>query len=282
MMHASQTTKLQQRIEADVKIERVHTFNRVPRSLLEGAASATLSGAFWIALGTASTVLAQAPAFEVASVKRNAAGGNRIEVRPGELTITSATLTACIAWAYRVQSSQISGADARVSDQLNSERYDIVAKSADHVTEDEIRLMLQSLLADRFKFAFHRQAREMRTYALLLDKRGPRFHESSGIGDSAQQAKSKLMRQWKWTTMSQFAATLSDAMEAPVEDQTGLAGQYDLSLDLTPYLSTDGAPTEIASMMVTALREQLGLTVEARRLPIDVMIVDHVEHPSAN
>jgi uncharacterized protein (TIGR03435 family) len=235
-------------------------------------------------VGIASMALAQAPvpAFEVASVKPNPAGGNRIETRPGELRITSATLTTCIVWAFRVQSSQVSGADAKVASELNSERYDIVAKSGDPASENELRVMLQNLLADRFKFAFHRQTREMRAYALQVDKRGPRFYESTGAGESMQQAKSKLIRQWKWTTMPQFAAVLSEAMEAAVEDQTGLTGKYDLSLDLTPYLSTDGARTELAGMMVTALREQLGLTVESRHVPIDVLVVDHVEHPSAN
>lgn len=227
------------------------------------------------------TVLAQ-PAFEVASVKPNPAGGNRVEVTPGRVTITSATIATCIKWAYGLRDRQISGATGAVSDLLTSERYDIVAKSAGVVPEDQLKLMLQTLLAERFQLTFHKQSKEMQVYALLVDKNGPKFHESQGEGESQQQLKGKLTRQWKWTTMPQFANTLSDAMQAPVNDQTGLTAKYDLALDLTPYLpSTDERP-DIAGMMVTAIREQLGLKMEARRSPVEVMIVERLEKPSAN
>jgi len=233
------------------------------------------------------SVLAQAPpeaapAFDVASVKLNPAGGNRIEVTPGRLTITSATLATCIKWAYGVQDRQFSGANSGIVGLLTSERYDIVAKSAGLAPESQLKRMLQTLLAERFQLAFHQQTKEAQVFALLADKNGPKFHESQGEGESSQQAKSRLSRQWKWTSMTQFAESLSDAMQAPVLDQTGLAAKYDFALDLTPYMpSTDERP-DIASMMVTAIREQLGLKLESRRAPVNVMIVDRLEKPSAN
>jgi uncharacterized protein (TIGR03435 family) len=223
-----------------------------------------------------------APAFEVASIKSNNAGGNYIEVTPQTLTAHSATLATCIAWAYRVPVSQVSGSNAAASSLLDSERYEIVAKAAGSVTESQLRLMLQTLLADRFKVTLHRQSRVMQTWALLIEKREPKLHASEGDGQSSQQVKSKLTRQWTSTRMSQFADNLSEAMQAPVEDQTGLPGKYDFSLDLTPYLPTTGERPDIASMMTTAVREELGLKLESRRAPTDVLVIDHVEKPSPN
>jgi uncharacterized protein (TIGR03435 family) len=223
-----------------------------------------------------------APAFEVASVRSNPGGGNMIEVTPGHLHVTSATLATCIKWAYRVQNGQISGRTSAISDLLNTERYDIVAKSTELVADQQIRLMLQTLLADRFKLVLHKEARDTQMYSLLLEKNGRKFSESQGAGESEQQSKSKLTRRWKWTSMKQFADTLSDAMQAPVVDQTGLLGTYDFSLDLTPYLPTTGERPDLAAMMVTAIREQLGLRMESHKAPIDVMVIDRLEKASEN
>jgi uncharacterized protein (TIGR03435 family) len=225
---------------------------------------------------------AGSPAFEVASVKLNPAGGNRIEASQGRLTVTSATLTTCIKWAYRVQDRQISGATSAVSDLLGSERYDIMAKSAGIVPESQLRLMLQNLLTERFGLAFHQQTKEMQVFALVVDKKGPKLSVSQGEGDGQQQAKSRMMRQWKWTTMKQLADVLSEAMETPVLDETGLPAKYDFSLDLTPYLPANGERPDLSGMMVTALRDQLGLRVESRRGSVEVMVIDRLEKPSAN
>jgi len=81
--------------------------------------------------------------------------------------------------------------------------------------------------------------------------------------------------------MTQLAASLGEAMQAPVVDQTGLPGRYDLSLDLAPYL-TPGERPDISGMMVTAVREQLGLKLESRRAAADVLVIDHIEKPAAN
>jgi len=223
-----------------------------------------------------------APAFEVASIRQNEAGGNIIEVTPGRLTITSATLATCIKWAYDVQDSQISGATSTVSDLLNGERYDIVAKSTEPIPDGQLKLMLQNLLAGRFKLALHKQSRDMRVYALVVAQNGPKLRESQGEGESKQQARSKLARQWTRTDMAQFAVEISGAMEAPVLDQTRLLAKYDFSLDLTPYLPTTGERPDIAGMMITAIQEQLGLKVESRRAAVDVLVIDHLEKPSEN
>jgi uncharacterized protein (TIGR03435 family) len=81
---------------------------------------------------------------------------------------------------------------------------------------------------------------------------------------------------------AQLTSSLAEAMQAPVLDQTGLAGKYDFSLDLTPYLPATGERPDIGAMMATAVREQLGLKLEPRRAAADVLVIDHLEKPTAN
>src|SRR5689334_17787963 len=96
------------------------------------------------------------PAFEVASIKPDDSGGNYIEVTPGALQAHSATIATCITWAYGVHSSQVVGAGSPVSGLLQSDRYTIVAKTAGQVPDSQLRIMLQTLLAERFKLDFDR------------------------------------------------------------------------------------------------------------------------------
>jgi uncharacterized protein (TIGR03435 family) len=221
------------------------------------------------------------PAFEAASIKPDDTGGNYVEAKSGSLTAHSATPATCIMWAYGVQSSQIAAANSAVSGLLESARYSIVAKTGGAAPDSQVRLMLQTLLAERFKLALHRETRDRRTLALVVEKNGPKFHPSEGDGESKQQAASKLVRRWTSTTMAQLAASLSDAMQAPVHDQTGLAGKYDFSLDLSSYVVAGERP-DISAIMVTAVREQLGLKLEPRRAATDVLVIDRLEKPSEN
>jgi uncharacterized protein (TIGR03435 family) len=226
-----------------------------------------------------------APRFEVASIRPANSGGNYVETKPGTVLVHSATLATCIKWAYGVTSSQISGADL-----LDSERYEIVAKASEPVSDATLRVMFQNLLADRFKLALHRQSRETQVYALQVEKEKPKFHESEGEGESRQQlVGSKLHRQWKWTTIAGLTDSLSEAVQRPIIDRTGLTGRYDFDLDLTPYLAAGGDRPELGrlqqdlpGMVVTAVREQLGLKLTAMRASVDVLVIDHVETPSPN
>ncbi len=221
-------------------------------------------------------------AFEVASIKPDESGGNIIESKPGYLTARSATPATCIMWAYGVQSSQISGANPAVSSLLQSDRYSILAKAAGPVPDPQLRIMLQTLLAERFKLALHRQNKEMQVLVLVVDKTGPKLHPADGDGESKEQPTSKLSRRWLSTSMAQLATSLGEAMRAPVQDQTGLSGKYDFAVDLTPYLPANGERPDIAGMMVTAVREQLGLRLESRRAVSEVLVIDNLEKPTAN
>ena len=235
-------------------------------------------------VGTAQPTAA-APKFEVASIKANDAPGNRLEVTPGTVTVHSGTLATCIMWAYDVQYSQLSGADAATSRALDSDRYDIVGKAGANVPEGQLKLMLQSLLAERFKLTVRQQNKEMPGYALVLAKKEPKLRESEGEGESKQVAKSRFDRQWTRTTMAQFADEISGAMDGPVLDETGLNARYDISLNLTPYMPADlqpGQRPDLPAMMRTAVQEQLGLKLEVRKASRNVLVVDHLEKPSGN
>lgn len=232
-------------------------------------------------LGSCIAAVAQTtPAFDVASVKPGGSG-DYIEVTRGGMIAHGARLASCIKWAWNLQDGQVSGATRAISDFLVSDRYDIDARTPGLVSEAQTRLMLQTLLAERFQLTFHKERREVQTFALLVDKGGPKFRESAA-SESRMEAKSKLNRSWTHTTMRQFTDTLSEAMQAPVLDQTGLTASYDFSIDLTPLLPQNGERPDISGMMVTALREQLGLRLASVRAPLDVVIVDRLEKPSSN
>ncbi|HWF08149.1 MAG TPA: TIGR03435 family protein [Bryobacteraceae bacterium] len=222
-----------------------------------------------------------APAFEVASVKPADTGGDEIELTPGALLVHGGRLATCIKWAFDVQQGQVAGGTPAISNLLGSERFEIDAKTQGPVPEARARLMLQSLLAERFHLAFHKDSRQMQAFGLTVDRSGPKFRESQGV-ESRVELRSKLNRSWTRTTIAGFANTLADAMQAPVLDQTGLAGNYDIALDLTPYMSRTGERPDIAAMMVTALREELGLRLVSLRAPFEVIVIDRLERPSSN
>jgi uncharacterized protein (TIGR03435 family) len=252
---------------------------------------------------------AAVPAFEVASIKpsqgyRDARGRERenVTTSAGRLTMRNVTVSFCIKWAYGVLDNQVAGPAF-----LNSERYDIVSKATTPAGADEhMKLMLQALLAERFKLTFHRQSKIMSVYTLVVAKNGPRFtagraitappstveapaheaqfHKSEGEGKSnIQLGKESVMA--RWTTMAQFAELLAGPVQAPVLDMTGLEGRYDFLVDWRPYAGYDapeGQRSDVVSMIIAGLQEQLGLKLESRKAPVDILVVDHIEKPSQN
>ena len=253
-------------------------------------------GVFWLG---GSLCLAQA-GFELASVKVSELGrmggeGSRkgnLSSEPGSLIIRNLTLKACVSWAYHVRDYQVTGPGW-----IENERYDIMAKSGDPVKEDGLRKMLQTLLAERFKLAVHRETRELPVYVLTVDRGGSRMKPSEGAGESSfQPVKSmgKLVMTISHTTVGQFADVLgSGLLQLPVLDQTGLAGAYDFTIDISRYIDPTLGPgagvtspidRSMAENAITmALREQLGLRLESKKSPLDIVVVDRAERvPTEN
>ena len=228
---------------------------------------------------TVIALLLSASAFDVASIRSSSGGGNYIDVTPGTVRAHGATLMTCLAWAYSLQRSQVISADASMGRHLNADRYDIDAKSVAPAPLSDLKDAFQRLLEDRFKLVVHHERRNMETYLLVLDKGRAKIHESTSEGETEERSASKFNRVWARITMVRFADVLSEAMQAPVRDQTHLVSRYDIALDLTPYLQRTGERPDVPLMMITAIREQLGLRLDSQRAPVDVLVVDHVEKP---
>lgn len=222
------------------------------------------------------------PAFEAVSVKPTDAAGDAIEVAGGRLTGRAVRLATCISWAYSVQRNLVAPANPQVAALLDSRRFDIVATSGMPVPVTSLKRMVQSLLGERFKLTMHRETRDVQSYALVLDKGGPKFRESVDDGDSVERMASRLTRQWSHTSMPVFADKLSEAMQTVVRDETGLTGKYELALDLAPFVPTTGDRPDLGGMMVTAVQEQLGLRLVPRRIAAEFVVIDTLEMPSPN
>jgi uncharacterized protein (TIGR03435 family) len=290
-------------------------------------ASAALAGSV-IAVNASQPPVDQARRqFEVASVKPNKSGDNRVTINAqpgGRFTASNVTLKMLIRNAYQLQDFQIVGGP----DWLNSDRFDIVAKAEASDLGDPFRaeqqgqpsrgqLMLQALLAERFKLQAHDENRELPIFALVLahgdGKLGPKAQTSSvdcealrGRGRGApgplppgeRPACGIRMAPGNMSvggsSMSQFASTLGNFVGRIVVDRTGLAGAYDFDLTWTPEQIANrppGAPDPIINgvpidpngpSIFTAVQEQLGLKLDSQKGPVSVLVIDRAEHPVEN
>jgi uncharacterized protein (TIGR03435 family) len=255
------------------------------------------------------------PAFDVASVKPappdEQAWGYRFE-SGGRMVVSHFMLGDLIMVAWHIFPFQVVGGPTW----LYSEPYDIEAKAAGNPDSNQSRVMLQSLLADRFHLVVHREARELPMYALVTVKKGARpaaglvrakedctpsqdvppppleagkpayCRVTDQLRSQDKGAPSMQLRGYG-VTLSMLARHLGSIVNQQVEDDTGMAGNYDISMDYAPYnyndndLLTPKPDTGVPSLLA-ALQEQLGLKLEARKGPVEVFVIDHAEKPSAN
>jgi uncharacterized protein (TIGR03435 family) len=235
-----------------------------------------------------------APSFDVASVRasHSADAHSRFSVTTGRVSATNMNVKMLILMAYRLTAHQIAGAP----DWINSEKYDIVAKADGPTNPDQLDLMMRSLLAERFKLAFHRETKEMPVFELVTGKRGPKLRPSTEQADGKH---NNFIRRGRMAlqcvTMENFAKDLSRVADRNVLDRTGISGVFDISLEWTPDQSvrameqasfdagqTAAAPADSPPPLFTALQEQLGLRLKSGKGPVDVLVVDHVERPTEN
>jgi uncharacterized protein (TIGR03435 family) len=232
-----------------------------------------------LALGVfASLVLASdAPStFEVASIRPSQEGRETFDLRPGSITMRNVRLTGAIQWAYNVLDVQVSGPDW-----LNTTRFDIIAKAGAEAKEPEMKKMMQALLSDRFKLELHRQTKEVTAMVLTVAKGGHKMKEVEQEG-SPSFSTGKLNLTGKGATIAQLISFLSRELQLPIVDQTGLNGRYDYFMDINAYVTDEmrnpnGPPLEAPSLIANALRAQLGLKVEAKKMPLEVLVVDKME-----
>jgi uncharacterized protein (TIGR03435 family) len=233
---------------------------------------------------TSSLAFAQAPepvAFEVAAIRPNHSGrtDQHSDSDNDRITCVNMTLKRYISKAYGVREDQISGPDW-----LGSERFDLVAKAPGQMHEADLMKMLQTLLADRFKLALHRENREGRVYALTVAKGGAKLKAVESTGNSGTSTSRGAMTV-KQASMEHVAAALSRHVGFPVVDETGLAGVFDFKLTWDPSadaLSPDDA-RDAGPSIFTALQQQIGLKLESRKRPVETLMIDHAERvPTEN
>jgi uncharacterized protein (TIGR03435 family) len=236
------------------------------------------------------------PAFDVASVKSAAANpaekGRDIvttTVEPASLTYLNVTLQNCLAVAYGVKPYQIAGPSW-----LSSERFDIVAKTAESVPKSEIMRMFQALLADRFKIAMHREQRELPVYALTVARNGLKIEKAQGEENPRSNVdfqQGGLVMSNDRISMDSLVRFLASMMpDRPVTNGTGLDGLYKVRLRFLP--ETPGLQAKMAAVrqvrqepedaaaapsLPLALQEQLGLRLEPKKSATEVLVIDRAE-----
>jgi len=276
----------------------------------ESAASLILlAAAIATAARAQSPTSAPQPISYVASVKPNNAVDARSfsEYSPGgRLTATAVTVASLLRLAYRVQPYQLVGAPAWIT----TRRYDIAAKSDDNPAPSQ-QALLRALLRDRFHLEVHNETREMPTFALVLargdGKLGPHLTPSSfdcAAYMAGPHAPPEPGRTPSCATrigpgalfgnaipMSQLATSLAPFVSRFTSDKTGLAGRYDVELtwapeQVPPALAAnplpDASPDSSGPSIFTALQEQLDLKLISEKGPIEVLVIDRLEEPTAN
>ncbi|HEV2379384.1 MAG TPA: M56 and DUF3738 domain-containing protein [Terriglobia bacterium] len=259
------------------------------------------------------------PRFAVASIKRSNSTDRRrwFDVQPdGQLTVANMTVNQLIQYAYAIKGYQISGGP----DWMKSDLFDIAAKPESSAKPDQLNLMLQSLLAERFQLATRRDTQEASVYALTTAKDGPKLkevHDSDPdmddpfIQNAVKRAPNAanfrhgrrsivILRRGLLIAQSAkltgFANDLSDFLGRAVIDKTDLTGTYDLKLEWQPDANQvamflemgvpEGygapAPDPRGPSLFTAIKEQLGLNLESEKGAVEMFHVEHIERPSAN
>jgi uncharacterized protein (TIGR03435 family) len=242
-------------------------------------------------------LLAQTPpaprlTFDVVSIHPADPGaqGGRIKPIPGEhgYTAQNFPVRMMIALMYKIPARQIEGAP----DWITTEGFDVEARADGPHSVDDLHIMYQNLLADRFGLRFHHDVREGNIYALTVDPSGLKLKPNTSPEDdqipvSGNPAHTSGVRV-PMVYLTWFLSLLLQADGRPVVDETGLPGNYDFTLSFRPILPPDASPDALPPeqqdlpTLFDALRTQLGLRLTATRGPVDHMVIDHIEKPTAN
>lgn len=233
------------------------------------------------------------PAFEVATIRPSAPGGGglRFVQRNRRFEAHNASVGSLVRYAYRLRDRVIEGAPAW----FNEARFDVVAEpDVDGVpSEDQSRVMVRKLLADRFQMKSHVIQKTFPIYALTVSKNAPKITQSAktnyehGHIVTRQTPDGDMMAQFLNTSMREFADLLSGFIpDRQVVDETGLKGDYDFTLTV-PMWAVQGGPsggeaTSPADAIVHATQVQLGLGLVRKERPLDVLVIDGLEKPSEN
>jgi uncharacterized protein (TIGR03435 family) len=226
------------------------------------------------------------PEFQVASVKPAQPGPQGVWTNgsPDGIRMLNMSLRTLVSFAYDTKEYEV-----QATGWMESDKYDIVAK----VSADEakmawkkkfalMRQMTQTLLADRFKLVVRREKKDWPVYALVPVKTGTKIHETGPYANenvNAQMGRGHLSA--KDMPMSQLIEILSERFDRPVLDFSGVKGVFDIKLDWAPE-TQDPTALDPKPPLPLALEEQLGLKLEPRKAPIDILVIDHAEKVTGN
>jgi bla regulator protein blaR1 len=272
--------------------------------LMAALATIYLMKLTWV-LAAVGVLNAQAQ-FEVASIKPNPPGGvstGMVRFLPGgRLSGQQVLLRFFIQNAYDLRPFQILGAP----DWINSAGYDIEAKGDLDSTPDQMRQMMQKLLEDRFRMKAHRETREMPVYELAAAKGGPKLPEPKeescmapepdgpGAAPPCGRAMVRIGRiggvqiQGEKIGIGELIRIFSNLLGRIVIDKTGFTGVFDLQLGfalddaLAGLPHPPGPPEETSQQSIFVAVQRLGLKLESTKGPVEVLVIEHVEKPSAN
>ena len=248
-------------------------------------------------IACATILSAQEPAFDVASIRENKSGLNAgsSSSRPGgSYNATNMTLRSLIWIAYEVPTQRVIGGPSWV----DSTRFDVAAKAAGDPNPEQVRVMLKSMLRDRFKLRVREEKRVLPVYALVVARGdgvlGPRMRPNSldcsdpvALKKARTEAASNSIRpcELRFTPsrmqlgVAKITAVLDNLSEVagrPVVDRTGLNGTYDIDVQWAPAPDGDGVS------IFTAIQEQLGLRLEPSTAPLDVVVIESAERSTEN
>jgi uncharacterized protein (TIGR03435 family) len=243
--------------------------------------------------------------FEAASIKPSAPmtmGMLKIGIQMmpgGRISMTGVTPKILIQQAYGVRDFQIVGGPPW----LGSERYDITAKPEGPASQEQVKVMIQGLLTDRFKLQFHRETKELPTYALVVAKGGPKFSASKreeGPAEGSDKPKGNRITMkgrgnftLEGAPVTALANQLGQVLGRSVIDKTELTGNYDFKLEWTPDESPQSfgrpaegdhsAPADATGVSIfTALQDQLGVKLESTKGPVEILVIERMEKASEN
>jgi uncharacterized protein (TIGR03435 family) len=229
--------------------------------------------------------------FDAVSIRQAHPGarGSGLVVDPGRLRIVNLTLKQCIGEAFGLADFRISAPDG-----LPTEHYDIVATVPGHTGREfdqPLQVALQSLLHERFQLAAHREQKVLSHYAIVAGKAGPKLKPSTQPGYSTRSGPGTLFA--TGLSLDDLAMYLTRRLDRPVVNATGIPGRFDLTLNWSPDETQSNpempnpnqppaAADETRPSIFRAIEEQLGLKLEGRKGPVDILVVDRAEKPAEN
>ncbi|HXE08212.1 MAG TPA: TIGR03435 family protein [Acidobacteriaceae bacterium] len=237
-------------------------------------------GLLLVLSGSALSQTAAAPAFDVASIRPSPAKfGSYIRYQPGGSLSAMSWIRQVVQVAYGLHDYQVLGGPGW----LNTDRYNIEAKAANpDASKDDINVMMQTLLSDRFKLKFHRETKDFDVYDLVVDKNGSKMKPlKDGEDFHCTRDNTEICG---LTNPAQVASFLRSVTGKPVFDKTGITGRYNILLTFDVYEPKGATPPEGYNkpLLEDALGDQLGLQLVPRKDTLPVLVIDSIERPSEN